>query len=329
MKKFNLKIKAIGVVLAAVLLLFISPAVVNANADETVYLGGFVTGFEIKTDGTSVIGVSDVVTENGVKSPSKDAGVLPGDTLLYVGETKINTPYDIEVALKNYKSGKVVLRLKRDGNEIVKEVIPEKDLTGKLRLGLFVRDGASGIGTVTFVKKDGEFTALGHPVCEGDKITEASGGNLYRCSVFGVTKGERGKAGELKGVFVGDAPIGTISKNTEQGIKGKMNKNFDKSSLSEIETGEASIGEAAIIATIDGVKREEFKIAIVKSDKNKKTRNYLIKITDKRLISIAGGIVQGMSGSPIVQDGKLVGAVTHVFVNDPTRGYGISVANML
>ena len=108
-----------------------------------------------------------------------------------------------------------------------------------------------------------------------------------------------------------------------------MNKNFDKSSLSEIETGEASIGEAAIIATIDGVKREEFKIVIVKNDKNKKTRNYLIKITDKRLISVAGGIVQGMSGSPIVQNGKLVGAVTHVFVNDPTRGYGISIANML
>ena len=328
MKKFNLKIKAIGLVLTAVLLLFISPAV-KASAQETVYLGGFVTGFEIKTDGVFVIGVSDVVTENGVKSPSKDTGVMSGDTLLFVGETKINTPYDIEVALKNYKSGKVVLRLKRDGNEVIKEVVPEKDLSGKFRLGLFVRDGASGIGTVTFVKKDGEFTALGHPVCEKEKMTEASGGNLYRCSVFGVSKGERGKAGGLKGVFVGDAPIGTISKNTEQGIKGVMNKNFDKSSLSEIETGEASIGEAAIIATIDGALREEFKIVIVKNDKNKKTRNYLIKITDKRLISVAGGIVQGMSGSPIVQNGKLVGAVTHVFVNDPTRGYGISIANML
>ena len=325
MKKFGLKILILTLTVCALFCVGGN----TVKAVEKVYIGGFVTGFDIKTNGAFVIGASDVITKDGIKSPAKNAGVAAGDILVSVNGKKISTPYDIELALKDYKKGNVVCIFKKDGKDVVKEITPVVDTSGKYRLGLFVRDGASGIGTVTFVKEDGSFSALGHPVFEGDEPASVKGGNIYRCSVFGINKGERGKAGELKGVFVGDAPIGNIVKNTPYGIKGNVNEKFDYKSLGSVEVGNAEIGDAVIVSTIDGVKREEFKVSIVKADNSKSTRNLLIKITDKRLISVAGGIVRGMSGSPVIQDGKMVGAVTHVFVNDPTRGYGISINNML
>lgn len=325
MKKIGLKF----LVLAIVFCSLFCAAATNAYAVEKVYIGGFACGFEIKTDGAFVVGTSDVVTKDGIKSPSKNAGIEVGDVLVSVNGKKISTPYDIELALKDYKGGSVVCVFKKDGKDNVKEITPVKDTNGNYRLGLFVRDGASGLGTVTFVKENGSFAALGHPVFEGTEPTKVNGGNIYRCSVFGVNKGERGKAGELKGVFVGDEPIGNIVKNTAFGIQGNINPKFDYKALGLVEVGDAGIGDAVIISTVDGVKREEFSASIVKADNSKSNRNLLVKITDKRLISVAGGIVRGMSGSPVMQNGKIVGAITHVFVNDPTRGYGISINNML
>lgn len=327
MKKIKFRIIAFVALLLLVSVFHTGTGV--AYASETVYLGGFVTGFDVKTEGAYVLGVSDVVTENGTRAPSKDAGVAVGDVLLSIGEKKIYSSQDIELALKGYSGGSVTCVFLRDGKKVIKDVTPVKDSGGSLRLGLFVRDGASGIGTVTFVKKDYSFVALGHPVCEGETPLSAKGGYIYACSVFGLTKGERGKAGELKGLFTGEKPIGEITDNGRRGIKGKLYRGYDLSALGEVEVGEATQGEATIVATLDGVKREEFKIAIAKIDGGREEKNYLIKITDKGLLKRAGGIVQGMSGSPIVQKGRLVGAVTHVFLNDPARGYGIDVRNML
>ena len=190
---------------------------------------------------------------------------------------------------------------------------------------------SEGIGTLSFITGDGTFMALGHPVCEDDgKTCDIVGGKISLCSVYGVTKGERGKAGELKGIIIEDKPIGNITGNYKQGIKGKVTDDFDLSKLDKVQTGEGRIGKAEIITCIDGIRRDSFSVSIVKAEfSGKEDKNFVIKVTDKRLIDYSGGIVQGMSGSPIVQDGKLVGAVTHVFINDPTRGYGISIDNML
>ena len=297
---------------------------------KSVYLCGFPTGFEVRTKGASVIRLTEVVTENGVISPSAEAGVMVGDVLLTVNGVDITCADDVSKGLNGYSDGAVVITLLRDGVETIKEITPAKDVNGRYRLGVMLRDGTSGIGTMTFIDDDKNYMALGHPICsDSGNIIKVTGGGIYRCSVFGVNKGERGKAGELKGMFINDAPIGNVTENVEQGIIGKISDNFDVEKLLRIETGKASVGKAAIVTCIDGVIPKEYEISIVKNDDFKNSKNLVIKVTDKELLSVAGGIVQGMSGSPIVQNGKLVGAITHVFLNDSTRGYGITIDNML
>ena len=155
------------------------------------------------------------------------------------------------------------------------------------------------------------------------------GGELYNCSITGCVKGERGKAGELRGVFVKNDPIGVIDKNLISGVYGQLSEDFDKTNLTQIEIGKASIGDACIYSTIDNNEPKRYSISIIKVDDFQDNKNFVIKVTDKDLLETTGGIVQGMSGSPIVQNGKLVGAVTHVFINDPTRGFGINIFNMI
>ena len=298
---------------------------------EKVYLGGYAAGFTINTRGAEIIGLTEVITESGVVSPAKDAGVEKGDILLSIGEKQTNCFEDIEKALQVYKNSETVVKLKRNGEEIVKCITPRLDLTGKYKLGLFVRDKLNGIGTITYIDTNNDFMALGHPICtENERLIEITGGDLFTCSVFGVVKGERGKAGELRGMFLSDKSVGSITENKLVGIRGKINDNFNKKTLRLVEIGKGQVGNAKIVTTIDGQNPQEYDIQIVKVDSNEsKNRNFVIKVTDKNLLKISGGIVQGMSGSPILQNGKIIGAVTHVFINDPTRGYGIEIDKML
>lgn len=176
------------------------------------------------------------------------------------------------------------------------------------------------------------FASLGHAVADSTgKLMDVDKGSIFQCSIVNVVKGERGRAGELKGLFLNDKSIAAADTNCATGVYGNFNKSYDTSSLKSMRIGEdAQPGKASIFTTIDGVSPKEYSVSIVKVDEgNKQNKNYVIKVTDKELLERTGGIVQGMSGSPIVQDGKLIGAVTHVFLNDPTRGYGISIANML
>lgn len=301
---------------------------VYADNSKEIYLGGFPAGFSVYSRGAEISGFSIVVTENGKQSPCKDSGLKIGDKILYINNTEINKVKDIEKALVD--DTLKIITVERNGELLYFNITPAKELNGKYKLGLFIKEGINGIGTVTYIIGN-KFAALGHSVVDekGDTLN-VIGGKIYKSYISDIIKSEKGKAGELKGSFIRDAEIGSVSKNLSSGVYGIINDNYDTSGLKSIETAEAETGSAKIYSTIFGSTPKEYDITIIKADnKFKETKNLVIKIIDKELLEKAGGIVQGMSGSPIVQNGKLVGAVTHVFLNDPTRGFGISIEQML
>ncbi len=303
----------------------------NAGAESSeIYLGGFPAGFNIKTKGAFVAGLSDVLTDNGSVSPAKDAGLNFGDVILYLNGSEVNDANDIEKVLSGSGDGALNLIFNREGVENQTEIIPAKDIMGKKKLGIFVRDNFNGIGTVTFINGN-RIATLGHPVLgEYGEIMQITGGEIFKSDITGYVKGERGSAGELRGIFLKNEKIATIDKNSLYGVYGNLEKSFSTKDLTSIEIGEGEIGNAYILTTINGSQPKKYKINIVKTDTMfSDTKNYVIKVTDKELLEATGGIVQGMSGSPIIQNEKLVGAVTHVFINDPTRGFGISIKNMI
>ena len=327
----NISIIAISSLLSLFSLGFTLPGDLSyaAAAETEVYLCGFAAGFEIKSYGATVLKTTEIVTESGVVSPSENA-IAVGDVLLTVGGVDITCADDVNEGILKAKGGEVVVTILRNGEKLIRNVTPAKDLGGNYKLGLMLKDGTSGIGTMTFIKKDKTFMALGHPVASDDgSIMNVASGRIYRCSIFGVNKAERNAAGELKGMFIGDDPIGKVGGNLEQGIYGEMNSDYNTENLPLIGIGEATVGKATVVTCVDGVLPKEYSVSIVKADDRLESKNLVIKVTDEELLNVAGGIVQGMSGSPIVQNGKLVGAITHVFINDSTRGYGISVENML
>ena len=317
--------------LLIVAICFAIPAQTAYADDEKVYLGGMAAGFQMRTKGATVVALSDIVIGGEIYSPSKKAGISVGDKIMTVAGREICCSADITAALTQKGETPVEVVLKRGESEIRTFVTPKKDANGILKIGIFVRDNLNGIGTITFFKKNGDFCALGHSVYgEDGKQIEITGGKAYLCSIIGFEKGKRGSAGELKGVFMDDMPIGTLVKNTSTGIYGKTGKKYDHTKNKEMEIGEASVGKASFFTCIDGVTIREFSVGIVKVDENEKNnKNLVLKVTDKELLDETNGILQGMSGSPIVQNGKIVGAVTHVFLNDPGRGFGISISKML
>ncbi|MBO5713621.1 MAG: PDZ domain-containing protein [Clostridia bacterium] len=302
----------------------------KASNDNYLYLGGFTAGFNVNTKGVTIIGLTEVFTENGLVSPSKSAGLEQGDIILSLNGKEVTTSSDVYNVLKEYKSGYIVTQIERKGILMLKDVFPEKDVTGSYKLGVFLRDGVKGFGTVTYVKENGEFGSLGHPVTdENGRVLQVVGGNVYNLAIVGVNKAERGKTGELKGLFVGNESVGEITANSAVGLFGKFT-NFDFNKTTKAEIGVAKIGSAKILSTVMGEEPKYYDVEILKTDmRNSITKNLVVKISDKTLINYTGGILQGMSGSPIIQNGKIVGAITHVFVNDSTRGFGISIQNML
>ena len=329
-------IKRFSAVLTACILLFIFSCVGTAvfAQKKEVYIGGMPAGFTMGLGGAQIVGVCEILTEDGTACPARQADLAVGDMILSYGGIKIESAADIDSALavKGGESAEVVIC--RDHEEIRKEICPAKDIVcGKYKLGVLIRDSVSGIGTVTYIEKDTlRFGSLGHAVAdESGEPMRLNAGSIYRCSIVNVIRGERGKAGELKGLFLNDKGIATADTNCGSGIFGNFEKDYDFASLESAEiSSNAQPGNAVIYTTVDGITPQKYSIQIVKSDiSNRQNKNFVIRITDKNLLDVSGGIVQGMSGSPILQDGKLVGAVTHVFLNDPTRGYGISIKNMI
>lgn len=304
-------------------------------AEKSVYVGGMSAGFTLKTGMAQVIGTCEVVTEHGFVSPAAKAGVRAGDNIRKVNGIKVETIAQLNEIINESKGKCLDFEIERGGNALQLNVQPVLDKnTGRYKIGVLVRDLVSGIGTVTYIDENsGRFGSLGHSVTGENNCTMSLlEGAVYECSIVGVSKGMRGKAGELRGMFLTDKTIGNAEKLCNCGIFGQVSEEFVMDDLMRTvaSSSEVQPGSACIYSTVNGMDVKRYEIEIVKVDKrNKEHKNYVIKITDEDLIAETGGIVQGMSGSPILQNGKLVGAVTHVFLNDPTRGYGIDIDVML
>ncbi|MBR3790256.1 MAG: SpoIVB peptidase [Clostridia bacterium] len=306
---------------------------VELTDGEEVYLGGIPLGFAIKTQGLLVVGTGNVLAADGTQETISN-NIKTGDFLLKINDHTINSSDDVPKILETLPTEKPVKLSLLRGDEIVEvDITPAKDTaSGEQKLGLWVKNDASGIGTLTFIKaQDNRFGALGHAITDyetGAEIPVASG-NIYKCSQVGINRAEKNHPGELRCVFLqGINKKGTIEKNTPFGVYGDVtelesiadfNRTAEIGSRLTIKTGKAHI-----LSSVSGV-LEEYEIEIIKTvfQPESDDKSFVFRVTDRRLLELTGGIVQGMSGSPIIQNGKLVGATTHVFVSDPTKGYGI------
>ncbi len=320
-------------------LIFCSCGYNRAYAEEEptqYYIGGMTAGFMLSAEGAEVIGLAEVVSEDGLHRPAEDAGIHVGDTIVAAEDIRIKTISDLNAALERSGGQKIKLTVKRKGDTADTEVTPVRDKkSGKYKIGILIRDTLAGVGTVTYINRNTyRFGALGHDVCDENKNSLGiSDPKVYLCSIIGVNRGIRGRAGELRGLFMNDTVLGKADKVCSTGLYGNFDDevDFSRCELTTIAPlSAATIGKAIIYSTVDGICPQKYEINIVKVDEdNRENKNFVLKITDHRLIESTGGIVQGMSGSPILQNGKLIGAVTHVFLNDPTRGYGIGIENMI
>ena len=286
--------------------------------------GGSVIGLELQNGAVTVAGFSD-------GSPAKAAGLLEGDQILTVDGKTVGGAADVRQALDHSKAS-VTLTVRREGKEQTLRLSPAITADGP-KLGVYLKDGITGIGTVTFYDPEsGSFGALGHGVNTTDgKLLVLKSGSIYGARVASVRKGEAGKPGQLMGAVTGADTIGSLERNTVCGVFGKCRLPQNAEAIPVAQPEEVHPGEACIRSTVDDGGIREYSVEIVKiyPASRQNGRNMLIRITDPALLEATGGIVQGMSGSPIIQDGKLIGAVTHVLVNDPTTGYGIFIENML
>ncbi len=313
---------------------------VNVSDEVMVIPGGQSIGVTLFTNGALVVGITGIEMENGsTANPAREAGMLPGDVIVSInGETVENADHVSRIV--DQSEGTLNVVVDREGRKLDLSVSPITDYkTGKLRLGVWVRDSTAGVGTLTFIDPNKRwFGGLGHAICDLDtgSVLSVKEGEIYYSEVIQINKGENGVPGEIKGYFSSaSGNMGLILKNTDYGIYGTL---YDSVKLDELaepiavaRPDEVVLGPAKILSTIDheGVKEFDCEIIKINNQSTPEQKSLVIRVTDKELLEKTGGIVQGMSGSPIIQNGKLVGAVTHVFVNNPTKGYGLFADWML
>lgn len=292
-------------------------------------------GIKMFTDGVMVVGLSDLDFGGKAVNPAKNAGIRTGDIILSIDGKKISYNEDVGKIVNGSSGREMQITLRRDGAIKQVPLTPVQSPTDEsYRAGMWVRDSSAGIGTMTFYDpREGIFAGLGHAICDIDTgaIMPLSSGEAVEVTITGINRGSSGFPGELRGVFGINKTIGNLIKNDETGIYGQCNISPVQCEPVPLATrGEVHAGAATIYTTVQGKQPQAYDIQIerISAVDTNPTKNMVIKVTDPRLLEVTGGIVQGMSGSPIMQDGKLVGAVTHVFVNDPARGYGIFAENM-
>ncbi len=319
----------------------VKTVVVRSIESQKLFASGAPIGIKLKTDGIIIINISGVILEDGTRvSPAETSGLLVGDALIEANDKKLGKISDLTAIIKESQGNPVNITYRRENTEYKTSISPIKSGDDQqFRAGIWVRDSSAGIGTLTFIRpNDKVYGALGHGINDVDtgSLLIVGSGTLLESNIDGIKKGLKGSPGELEGDFLNNPrEIGDIELNCDFGIFGKVNgstkpekfgKLMDIASHSTVQ-----VGKASILSCINGQKVDEYEIEIqriVKHDLNS-TKNMVIRITDKRLLNATGGIVQGMSGSPIIQNGKLIGAVTHVFINDPIRGYGVFIESML
>ena len=314
---------------------------VMVNPVKYIHPGGSSIGVFLYTKGALLVGAAEVYDKTGIAhNPALDAGLRPGDIINKVNGTQIKNAQHLSDLVNTIKYQNLELEILRGNYIFSTNIIPVEDYhDGKYRLGMWVRDSTAGVGTLTFYDHEkNHFGALGHAITDVDTGTTLliKDGKIMQSKIIDIKQGERGNPGELKAAFSNKQKvIGNIVKNTKYGIYGKMNKTFNPSALGEplpiCYQHDVKIGPAKILSTIDEEGIKEFDVEIIKLNNQDiaSSKGMVIEIVDPLLIKRTGGIVQGMSGSPIIQNGKIVGAITHVFVNDPKKGYGIFIEWMI
>jgi len=309
--------------------------------EDKVLVGGVAIGLVLKTDGVLVVGSSPITTIDGEKDVVDDNLLQVGDIISQIENETVESVSSIAKIINKPENAnrELVIKGKRKNKEFTTRLKPCYDIkTDNYKLGVWVRDDASGVGTLTYINSDNRFGSLGHAICDGDTKTIISlkEGKLYNCNVMGVNKGVPGTPGEIKGLFMqGKNEQGLVEKNNDYGVFGtiKSDSNLLKD-LKEMDIGSriaVKPGKAHIRCCLDGSTIDTYDVEIIKTNYQNYSndKSMVIRVTDSRLIEKTGGIIQGMSGSPIIQNGKLVGAVTHVFINDPTKGFGVYIDWML
>lgn len=301
--------------------------VCEVYAKEVVPLGRAV-GIQLYTDGLLVIGTTAVEGKN----IAADAGIKVNDRILSVNDVKVKTSEELSKIINENSQG-VTIAIDRDNRIFTVNAVPVCGSDKVFRLGIWVRDSCAGIGTLTYFDADNNsFAALGHGIndMDTDALMTVKEGVITQCNILSVTKSSKGVPGEINADFT-DKRLGDIIRNTSAGIFGAYTDSLnsdERESMPVASTEEIELGDAYILSDILGSKREKYSVNIKKITNNS-DKSLVLDITDERLIGATGGIVQGMSGSPIIQNQKLIGAVTHVFVNNPLKGYGIAAEKMV
>lgn len=306
--------------------------------DQEVYVSGSTIGIYMETDGVLVIDTGEIQDQNGeIKEPAKNI-VRQGDYIVSFNGQKISTKRELISDIAELDGNAVKLEVSREGESIPVSVTPVKDTKGDYKLGIWVRDDTQGIGTLTYVDQNGNYGALGHGISDIDtaQLLNIRKGALYKAQIIAINKGTKGNPGELAGFIRYDDRniLGTIEVNSKNGIYGQFTQTAESGiTLKKMPIAhkqEVKTGSAAILCSVDGqVKEYDAEIKRIDLNHEDTNKSFVIQITDEELLEATGGIVQGLSGSPVLQDGKVIGAVTHVFVQDSTSGYGIFIENML
>lgn len=307
-------------------------------SDEMLIPGGMPIGIYLETDGVLVLGTENMEGVDGLFYEPAEYLVKEGDYIVGINHKTIASKRELIDEVENLDKKEVVLTIRRNEEELDVKLIPVEVKADEYKLGIWVRDNSQGLGTMTYLNTNSEFGALGHGIhdVDTDELLNISEGKLYKTSIQSIQKGKAGTPGGLEGLIVYNDynVLGEITENTEAGIFGRVDNIpalFEDQEPVEIcKKEDIKTGKAVVRCAVDGTLRDyEVQIIRVELYNRDVNKGIVLKVTDKKLLELTGGIVQGMSGSPILQDGKIVGAVTHVFVNDPTSGYGIFIENML
>lgn len=311
---------------------------VNVIEKQKVIPCGFPVGIYLETDGIMVIGTGTVKGMDGNVYNPAESKVNSGDYIVSLNDIPVSSKSQLIFLVNKYGSDDIVLEIRRNGQIIKVLINPVETAVSEYKMGIWVRDDTQGIGTLTFITEDGKFGALGHGISDIDtgKLLDSNTGILYEADIWGIKKGENGTPGGLCGVVIyeNNCILGKINANTDRGIFGQAEDELME--ICDFQPVDMSFkqdvhkGTAYIRCMLDGeIKDYEIEIVSVDRTGDAKNKGMVIQVTDPELLSLTNGIVQGMSGSPIIQDGKLAGAVTHVLVNDPTKGYGIFAEDMM